>query len=66
MKVKINQIKLAILMVKADMNVEQLHIKCGIGMGTLSKIRMGGKCKLETAVKIANALGVEVTDILED
>ena len=66
MKVKINPIKLAVQIVKAGLNVEQLSEKSGLGHSTLCKIRKGGKCKLETAVKIANALGVEVTELLED
>lgn len=67
MKVKIDPIKLAVFVVKNDMNTEQLSKQSGVGLSTMSKIRTGsGNCKLETAVRLANALGVEVTDLLED
>lgn len=66
MKVSINPIKLTVQSVKSNMTVEGLAKKSGICVSTLSKIRTGGQCRLETAVRIANALGVEVTDLLEE
>lgn len=66
MKVKINQIKLAILMVKRDWNTEETAKNAGVARQTVSYIKNGKSCTDRTAIKIANALGVEVTDLLED
>lgn len=66
MKVTINPIKLAVHTVRKDYGTETLAEKSGIGRSTLAKIRKGRSCTLETAVRIANALGVEVTELLED
>lgn len=66
MKVAIDPIKLAVHTVQKDWGTEVLAEYSGVGRTTISKIRKGGKCSLETAVRIANALGVDVTDLLEE
>ena len=66
MKVYINEIKLAIHTVRTGMGTRELSEKSGVGMSAICNIRSGKKCRIETAVKIANALGVEVTELLEN
>ena len=57
---------MAIAMVKKGLNVTQLANECGLSRQTISLAKAGKRIKPETAAAIANALGVEVTDILED
>lgn len=66
MKVRLDEMKLAIAMVKKDFNTIKLAEKSGFSRTLISNAKSGKRIKLETAIKIANALGVEVTDILED
>lgn len=66
MKVKINLINLAVHTVRTGLDTRELSKKSGVGMSAICNIRSGKKCRIETAVKIANALGVEVTELLED
>lgn len=63
---RIDRIKLAILLVKRDWNTEELAKASGVCRQTVSYIKNGKSCKDTTAVKIANALGVEVTELLEN
>ena len=63
---RIDRKKLAFLMFEKEMTTKDLHNKCGVSRQTLCYIRNGKSCALATAVKIAAALGVEVTELLED
>lgn len=63
---KINQIKLGVMLAKKNINYMGLARKAKISKATISSIKNGKSCSFLTAVKIAEALGVEVTDILED
>lgn len=63
---RIDTIKLAVEMVKRDWSTEELSKESGLSRATVSNIKNGKSCKDTTAVKLANALGVEVTDLLED
>lgn len=66
MKYRIDEIKFAVAMVKKGYNQTQLAEASGITRQTISLAKAGQRIKPETAVAIAAALGVEVTDILED
>lgn len=63
---RINRIKLALLMFEKEMTTTDLSKKCGVSRQTLCYVRNGKSCSVATGRKIANALGVEVTDLLED
>lgn len=63
---KLNEIKFAVAMVKAEMKMNDLVKASGISRNTLSAAKGGKRIRPETATAIANALGVEVTDLLED
>ena len=63
---RINRIKLALLMLEKEMTTTKLSEECGVSRQTLCYIRNGKSCADVTGLKIANALGVEVTDLLED
>jgi len=63
---RIDNIKLGVLLVKRNLNYMGLVKEAKVSKATISAIKNGKSCSFLTAVKIAEALGVEVTDLLED
>ena len=63
---KINKENLLCAMVRADMNNKKLADSSGISANQISNIRQGRNSSYDTAAKLANALGVAVTDLIED
>lgn len=63
---KINQIKLGVLLAKRNWTYQTLAKESKVCRQTISYIKNGKSCSFITAVKIAEALGVEVTELLED
>ena len=63
---RINRFKLATELMRQDMTQKQLAEKAGISRVTVNGIKSGRSCSGETAKKIATALNVDVTEILED
>lgn len=64
-KMRIDRKKLVIAMMDKNQTVMQLAQKSTVSRVTISSIRSGKSCSMRTAEKLANALGVPVTDILE-
>ena len=63
MKLKYN---IEILAASKGMNLSQLAAKAGISRQNLSTIKTRGTCKALTAYKLAAALDVDVTEILQE
>jgi DNA-binding Xre family transcriptional regulator len=63
---KINKKKYLILLAKKCMTVTELARLSGVSTVTLGKLRNGSVGKPETIGKIAKALEVDVTDLIED
>lgn len=63
MKLKEN---LEIMAARKGMNLGQLAEKASMNRQNLSTIKKRGSCTALTAVKIAAALGVDVTEIIEE
>lgn len=63
MKLKGN---LEILAARNGLNLGQLAEKAGLYRQNLSTIKRRGTCTAMTAIKIADALGVDVTEIVEE
>lgn len=57
--------KVFIALARACMNARDLR-KCGIGSTTIVRAMSGSEVSARTAGKIARALGVDVTEIMED
>jgi len=57
---------LELLAARKGMKLSQLADKAGLCRQNLSTIKRRGTCTALTAVKIAAALGVDVTEIIED
>lgn len=62
----ISQDKVQILMARQRKNPYDLCSLAGISYASYRRIMKQGGCKLATLGKIAEALGVDVTEILED
>ena len=63
MKLKEN---VEIMAARKGMRLGQLADKAGVNRQNMSVIKKRGTCSALTAVKIAAALGVDVTDIIEE
>lgn len=63
MKLKVN---LEIMAARQGMKLGQLADKAGMCRQNLSTIKQRGTCTALTACKIAAALGVDVTEIIEE
>ena len=63
---KISQDKTQLLMAERFMNPYDLCSAAGISYPSYRRIMKSGSCKLSTLGKLANALKVDITEILED
>lgn len=63
---KINVNNLLIAMAKAGMNFSELANSSKVSRATLSYIKNGKSCRPDVIAKIAAALGVDVTDLIEE
>lgn len=62
---KISQNKVQLTMARKAMNPYELCSKAGISYAAYHRIMKEGGCKIATLGKIATALGVDVTEIIE-
>ncbi len=63
---RINRIKFITELEKQDMTQTRLAELSGVSRATINYIKGGKRCTDEVGQKIAKALGVDVTEILED
>jgi hypothetical protein len=63
---KVSKKKLEIAMARAKLNRNDLAEKAEMPVNTICSVYSRGTCKPGTVGKIAEALGVDVTEILED
>lgn len=57
---RINREKLAVAMVRYDMNGKELAEKAGISRVTMTAVRTGKSCSKKTAEKLAAVLGADI------
>lgn len=62
---KISQDKVQIAMARKAMNPYDLCSKAGISYASYRRIMKEGNCKIATMGKISQALGVDVTEIMD-
>ena len=63
--VRIDRVKLTAQMAKLDMSGKMLSIMSGLSRGTITGVKSGKSCSQETGEKIARALGVDVSELVE-
>lgn len=63
---RIDRIKLTTELVRRDMTQKKLAELAGISRATVNYIKAGKSCSEEIGQKIARALKIDVTEILED
>lgn len=64
-RIRLDRIKFNMEMLKQNMTQGELAEKTGISRATICYIANGKSCSNETAEKIAKALDVDVTEIIE-
>ena len=63
---KLDVLKIKIILARKALNQADLAKCCGMRRQALNEIFKRGVCTLKTLGKIANALGVDVTEILAE
>ena len=63
---RINRKKFVLALMDADFTLVKLAEKSGLSRSTLTAVKGGKSCSKRTVYSIASALGVNVTEILED
>lgn len=59
---RIDRVKFAAALARADLNVKKLSAQTGVSCGTITSVKTGKSCSKETANRLAAVLG---EDILE-
>lgn len=63
---RIDRIKLVTELARRDMTQKQLAEIAGVSRATVNYIKAGKSCSDEVGQKIAKALGIKATEILEN
>lgn len=63
-RVRIDRIKFATALLKADINMKELSERSGMFRTTISAVKQGKSCSPETAQKLADGLGVKLESLL--
>lgn len=62
---RLDRIKLNTALLRADVTQKALAEKAGLTRSTINNVCTGKSCSEATAIKIANALGVKLSEIRE-
>ena len=65
MKMRIDRIKVIVLMAEKEYSANELAARDGLSRSTISQIRSGKSCSAKTADALAQGLGVSVQKICE-
>ncbi len=63
---RVNRVKLMAESAQQGIRTAELANKAGVSRATLSAMRSGKSCSVETVQRVAQALGVPVESLLED
>ena len=63
---RIDRVKLIAEMARRDIHTQELADKAGVSRSAVQSMRSGKSVWENTAVHVAKALGVDVTELLED
>lgn len=59
---RLDRIKFATALAKADIKCNELAKKSGVSRGTITSVKSGKACSRETAEKLASVLGPEILE----
>ena len=63
---RIDRIKLVTELARKDLTQKQLAERSGVSRATINYIKCGKSCTDEVGFKIAAALGIKITELLEN
>ncbi|OUN91512.1 hypothetical protein B5F98_12010 [Pseudoflavonifractor sp. An44] len=63
---RVDRVKFATELARADMNIKQLAERAGLSRVTITSVKGGKSCSKTTAEKLAAGLGVQVQDIVQE
>lgn len=63
---RLDRIQLVVVMAEKDVTIKALAEKAGVSRNTITAIKQGKSCSPTTASRIADALGVPVTELMPD
>lgn len=63
---RIDRVKFAAELARADLNVKELAERAGVSRVTITSVKGGKSCSKTTAEKLAEGLGVNIQDIVSD
>ena len=64
--VRIDRVKFAAELARADLNVKGLAERAGVSRVTITSVKGGKSCSKTTVQKLAAGLGVQVSDIVSE
>lgn len=59
---RIDRVKFAAALARADLNVKRLAEKSGVSRVTITSVKSGKSCSKETADKLASVLGADILE----
>lgn len=63
---RVDRVKFATELARADLNIKQLAARSGLSRGTITSVKSGKSCSKATAQKLAAGLGINIVDILSE
>ena len=63
---RIDRVKFAAELARADLNVKRLAERAGVSRVTITSVKSGNSCSSKTAEKLAAGLGVQLRDIVSN
>lgn len=63
---RIDRVKFAAELARADLNVKKLAERTGVSRVTITSVKSGKSCSSKTAEKLAAGLGVQLRDIVSN
>ena len=63
---RIDRVKFAAEIARADLNIKQLADRSGLSRVTITSVKSGKSCSKTTAQKLAAGLGINIGDIVSE
>lgn len=63
---RLDRVKVITAMARANINGNELAVRSGLSRMTVTAVKSGKSCSLSTAEKLAEGLGVSLSNLLEE